>query len=169
MSGHNPTPRLGDKKRCPSCGGQNVRAMTGAETTAYYGRETLVHARPRKCRDCGCAYEPIPSKPSCLILTGVGVLGVVLGCLVTVLGFVMCLQNLLSGLGVVSLGVPVLLGSWFAVSKYRRHLRELYGASRPAPLPPQAAAKQGPPACYLCGKPLAPSEAATRVCRACAG
>jgi hypothetical protein len=53
---------------CPKCGGASSRPMTAIETTAYYGYDRFVLARPRTCLGCGSGFEVQPSRAGCYLM-----------------------------------------------------------------------------------------------------
>ena len=70
-----PAPAAGG---CPKCGAAS-RAMTGAETTDFYGYDRFVLTRPRVCLNCGHGFEARPSRAGCYLMVAVAAVGVLIG------------------------------------------------------------------------------------------
>lgn len=120
--------QYGEKKRCPNCGSNDVRAMTRKETIAFYGSDTLVLSLPRKCRECGQEYEVIPSQRGCVLMMVLGAAGTLIGAVFLVVSIWYASQALwgMAG-GGIFLGSTLLAASVAVYVRYRQHLQSCYG------------------------------------------
>ncbi|WP_422928833.1 hypothetical protein [Singulisphaera sp. PoT] len=72
-------PPAASSNLCPACGSTSIREMNAVETTAFYGYDRFVLARPRVCISCAQGFEPLPSRAGARLMVGAAGLGILLG------------------------------------------------------------------------------------------
>lgn len=77
--------KYGEKKCCPKCASDRVRAMYDDEMANFLGPTFAVN-RPRKCKNCKHCYELVPSSAARYLLLVIAVMGLFVGVLFILIG-----------------------------------------------------------------------------------